>query len=185
MIFTSRSAHPLEGADVQDVGGADFPLCGAKSGIKFKDVNADGSRDADGVDNIAGNADDETPLSGWTIKLYKDANNNQTLDAADDFDGNAATGSRRRTARTRCKPGTYSFPSLQNGNYIVCEVLQSSWFQSLLFSGQTVPAGEVVTNSVRRQSRRGRWLHARHLRLRVQHGQYRPAGQRLRQLPAG
>src|SRR5205823_4265194 len=74
VIFTSRSSHPLEGADVQDVGGANFPLCGTKSGTKFKDVNGDGVRDADGVDNVAGNSDDESGLSGWSIKLYNDTN---------------------------------------------------------------------------------------------------------------
>ena len=43
MIFTSRSAHALEGADIQDVGGGDFPLCGKKTGTKFHDLNADGA----------------------------------------------------------------------------------------------------------------------------------------------
>ena len=61
VVFSSRSSHPLEGADVKDVGGADFPLCGAKKGIKFHDRNADGDRDTG-----------DEALANWQIKLYRD-----------------------------------------------------------------------------------------------------------------
>ena len=137
IIFTSRSSHVLTGADVQDVGGANFPLCGAKSGTKFKDTNANGTKDAG-----------EPALGGWTMKLYTDLNHNQTLDAADDSDGNAANGITPSASQTTDATGAYSFPSLGQGDFIVCEVNQATWFESRPFSGMSgLPAGESVTNS--------------------------------------
>jgi hypothetical protein len=136
VIFTSRSAHVLEGADVQDVGGANFPLCGAKSGTKFKDVNANGVRDTG-----------DSALSGWTVKLYKDQNSSHTLDAADDNDAVTA-GIQAFQSATTVADGTYSFPALGNGDYIVCEVNQATWFESRPFAGLTgLPTGESVTGS--------------------------------------
>ena len=138
IIFTSRSSHVLTGADVQDVGGANFPLCGAKSGTKFKDTNANGTKDAG-----------EPALGGWTMKLYTDLNHNQTLDAADDSDGNAANGITPSASQTTDATGAYSFPSRASGDFIVCEVNQATWFESRpLFSGMSgPPAGESVANS--------------------------------------
>ena len=115
VIFTSRSSHVLEGADIQDVGGGDFPLCGTKSGVKFHDHNANGVQDTG-----------DEGLANWRINLYSDDNGDGILNASeatpDAFTDTAADGS-------------YSFPNLQNGDYIVCEVLQDTWHQSLPNSG--------------------------------------------------
>jgi hypothetical protein len=118
VVFSSRSSHPLEGADVKDVGGADFPLCGKKSGTKFHDRNADGDRDTG-----------DEALPGWQIKLYRDADGDKVLEDSDDgVTGNGATAVATRTTNAS---GAYEFADLQNGDYIVCEVKQSGWNQSL------------------------------------------------------
>jgi hypothetical protein len=118
VVFSSRSSHPLEGADVKDVGGADFPLCGAKKGIKFHDRNADGDRDTG----------DEV-LPNWDIKLYRDANGNKVLEDGDDgVTGNGVTSIATDTTDAN---GAYEFPNLANGDYIVCEVKKTGWNESL------------------------------------------------------
>ena len=120
VVFTSRSSHVLEGADIQDVGGGDFPLCGTKSGVKFHDQNADGDQDA--------GTPGEPGLNGWTINLYSDDDGDGVLDLSE------ATAD--QTTTTATDPitgvvGSYKFDSLPNGDYIVCEVLQATWHQSL------------------------------------------------------
>ncbi|MHC4558437.1 MAG: hypothetical protein ACYS80_14155, partial [Planctomycetota bacterium] len=56
---------------------------GTKSGIKFLDLNGDGIRDADGIDNIPDNADDEVGLAGWTIYVYEDEDASGLLDSGE------------------------------------------------------------------------------------------------------
>jgi len=133
-IFSSRSSHPLTGADIKDVGGADFPLCGGKTGTKFEDQNGNGAKDAG-----------EPGLSGWTMNLYKDAGTIGTLDAADDNDSNTPGIQPFQTATTGVG-GPYSFSALQNGTYLVCEVLQSGWTQSVPNANTTLPAGETLAD---------------------------------------
>ena len=116
VIFTSRSAQVLEGADIQDVGGGDFPLCGKKSGTKFHDHNANGVR----------NVGDEG-LEGWVINLYSDADGDKILDASE------ATAIDTETTNAA---GFYQFDDVANGDYIVCEeLLTNDWLQSLPNSG--------------------------------------------------
>jgi hypothetical protein len=118
VIFTSRSSHVLEGADIQDVGGGDFPLCGTKSGVKFHDENADGTQDSP----------DDEGLNGWVMNLYSDDNGDGILQASE------ATVDQTTTTATDPDTGvvgSYKFESLANGDYIVCEVLQATWHQSL------------------------------------------------------
>ena len=117
MVFSSRSSHVLEGADVQDVGGGDFPLCGKKAGTKFHDHNANGVRDT-GDEGIA----------NWTIKLYKDDGDKVLEDSDDGTTGNGAVAFSSATTGAN---GGYEFTNLPNGNYIVCEVKQATWNQSL------------------------------------------------------
>ena len=136
VIFTSRSSHVLEGADIQDVGGGDFNLCGKKTGIKYEDRNADGDRDTG-----------EPALGGWPINLYQDADGDGILEDADD--GNGANGfTTFRTTTTSSVAGatlgTYEFTTLPNGEYIVCEADKppsstDTWFESQPNSG-TAPA---------------------------------------------
>ncbi len=119
VIFSSRSAHVLGGADVQDVGGGEFNLCGAKSGVKFHDHNANGVK----------NTGDEG-LNDWTIKLYGDTDGDRILDA-----GEATALQTTTTATVDGVDGFYRFESLANGDYIVCEVKQATWNESLPNSG--------------------------------------------------
>src|SRR5215213_617192 len=124
VVFSSRSSHVLEGADVQDVGGADFPLCGKKAGTKFHDHNANGVRDTG-----------DEGLANWGIKLYKDDGDKVLEDTDDGVTGNGAT-TFRPTATTDAN-GAYSFLNLPNGSYIVCEVKQTGWNESLPNSGSS------------------------------------------------
>jgi hypothetical protein len=123
VVFSSRSSHPLEGADVKDVGGADFPLCGKKTGTKFHDRNANGVRDSG-----------DEALSGWQIKLYQDDGDKVLEDSDDGATGNGAVAAATSTTNAS---GAYEFPNLQNGNYIVCEVKQSGWNESLPNAGSS------------------------------------------------
>jgi hypothetical protein len=136
VVFSSRSSHPLEGADVQDVGGTDFPLCGKKAGTKFHDHNANGVRDTG-----------DEGLSGWGIKIYRDANGNKVLDDGDDgVTGNGATPF--RPAATTDANGAYQFTNLPNGDYIVCEVKQTGWNESLPNTGSSDKADCTVDTTL-------------------------------------
>ena len=95
----------------------EFNTCGEIDALKYHDKNANGSRDADGVDNILGNADDEGPLSGWTIFLDKDAD--EILDAGE-------------LSGVTDASGQVVFADLTTGSYSVCEQIsdQSNWINS-------------------------------------------------------
>jgi len=95
---------------------------GIKSGLKFLDVNADGTRDADGADDVAGNGDDEVGLEGWEIRAYDDTDGDGFLSQTE-FDAGSAL------SDTTDSNGEYSL-TLVPGDYIIVEVLQSGWTQS-------------------------------------------------------
>ena len=97
-------------------------------GTKFFDKNGDGVRDADGLDNIAGNADDEVPLAGFTV--YIDQNGNNKLDVGEFYDITDAS-------------GHFQFDSLMPGEtYVVREVLTAEDVGvGLNFSDFDPPAG--------------------------------------------
>ena len=131
LVFTTRSSHPLDGADLKDVGASNVAICGTKSGVKFHDRNADGTRDENGVDNILGNADDEVGLGGWEIHLFGDNSEHRhfsTCTAAQVADPNNVDCSGQPV-------GFYIFRNLLPGNYTACETIQSTWFQSAPSSG--------------------------------------------------
>ena len=98
-------------------------IVGEISGMKFNDVNGDGVRDADGVDNQAGTADDESGLANW--KIYLDKDNDGQWDSGEDFAITDAS-------------GKYSFSVIpdadrsdtDNDPYIVREVQQAGWVQT-------------------------------------------------------
>ena len=107
-----------EGWYVDDIWISNVP----PTGTKFNDLNADGTRDPDGADDVAGNADDEVGLPGWEIQAYEDLDANGVLDATDIANGivsSAVTDSQ----------GRYTL-SLAMGNYILVEAQQPGWFQS-------------------------------------------------------
>jgi hypothetical protein len=74
-----------------------------KLGMKFEDLNADGDKDSG-----------EPGLEGWTITLEG------TDGRGNEIDTDTETG----------PDGSYSF-SVPPGNYVVCEVQQSGWTQSM------------------------------------------------------
>jgi hypothetical protein len=134
VVFSSRSSHPLEGADVKDVGGADFPLCGKKAGTKFHDHNANGVRDTG-----------DEGLANWQIKLYQDDGDKDLEDSDDGITGNGAVAQATTTTNAS---GAYEFLNLANGNYIVCEVKQSGWNESLPNSGTSDKADCSVDSTL-------------------------------------
>ena len=85
----------------------------SKSGVKYHDVGNDG--DTDGLPDA-----EDTPLDGFTIQLYSDADGSGTLNSGDAMLASTMTG----------LDGAYSFTDLAPGDYIVCEVTLSSWILS-------------------------------------------------------
>jgi len=85
---------------------------GTKSGVKFNDLNGNGTKDAG-----------EPGLNGWVIRAYTDTNGDGVLQATE------TTFVSQTTATVAGVDGVYSF-SLNPGKYVVCEVLQATWTQS-------------------------------------------------------
>jgi hypothetical protein len=115
------------------VTGKDFGnwTTGTVSGTKWEDKNGDGVRDADGPDNILGNADDEAGLIGWTIRAFNDGVDG-TLSPTEGAAAPAAT-------TTTAADGTYTLV-LNPGNYVICEVVTNNW-------AQTKPSGTACQNA--------------------------------------
>jgi hypothetical protein len=129
-LGTTDGANAWSGGSLQtNVDGSSIQLspsaiiAGEISGLKFNDLNGDGTRDADGLDNILGNVDDEIGLAGWTIFLDKD--NDGVLDAGE-------------TSTVTGAGGAYTFSvtpdadksDSDNDPYIVREVQQAGWTQT-------------------------------------------------------
>ncbi|MDD2786432.1 MAG: SdrD B-like domain-containing protein, partial [Patescibacteria group bacterium] len=75
------------------------------SGMKFNDANDNGTRD-----------EGEASLAGWTI--YLDSNDNGVLD-------------NEETSTQTNSDGYYTFTDLSDGSYVVREVQQSGWTQTM------------------------------------------------------
>src|SRR5205814_3298839 len=82
---------------------------GTKSGAKYNDLNANGTRDAG-----------EPGLPNWTIRAYVDASGDGSLQNTETTVAASATTDVN---------GNYSL-SLNPGKYVVCEVAQATWSQS-------------------------------------------------------
>ena len=98
-------------------------IVGEISGMKFNDVNGDGVRDADGVDNQAGTADDESGLANW--KIYLDKDNDGQWDSGEDF---AITDASGKYSLSVVPDADRS--DADNDPYIVREVQQAGWVQT-------------------------------------------------------
>ena len=122
-LLTNTRSSVETTATLYDYARQPFSVCNDKSGVKFHDKNADGDQDTG-----------EPGLSGWTIDLYTDADNNDVVEAGQDPADSRVTGT----------DGSYSFGGLQPGNYIVCEVQQPNWFQSRPVATTTPPSGETL-----------------------------------------
>jgi hypothetical protein len=99
---------------------------GVKSGTKFNDVNGDGDL-TDGV-----------PLAGWTINAYVDDNGDGILSATE-FAAGAADSDVTNAS------GVYTL-TLDPGDYIVCEVLQTGWTQTFPTAADS-EAADCTTDS--------------------------------------
>lgn len=91
----------------------DFGYVAASPGtignLLWKDTNADGIYQPDGMDGIPGTADDESALAGVTLDLYRDLNNNHRIDADEPLIASTTTDIN----------GSYLFEGLPGGNYNV------------------------------------------------------------------
>ncbi len=93
---------------------------GSKSGVKFDDLNGNGTREQG-----------EPGLENWPINLYKQ--NGQNFDFVQTKNTDAT--------------GAYTFSPLDAGVYRVCEGNgPAGYIQTRPFNGMTPPAGETVTN---------------------------------------
>ena len=121
-LLTDTRSSVSTTATLYDYALVPFDVCKTKAGVKFNDLDADGTRDAG-----------EPGLAGWRINLYKDTG---TIGS---YDGEAVFASETRL-RTVPTPST----DLLTGSYIVCEVKQANWEQS---APTSAPTGEtLVTN---------------------------------------
>jgi len=109
-IFNATNATIADGRGQGTILNDDVQL-GSINGVKFIDLNGDGTRDAD-----------EPGLANWTIQL--DQNNNGSVDATTLTDAT----------------GIYAFGNLTAGAYRVAEVLQAGWIVTTPTSGQHVVA---------------------------------------------
>jgi hypothetical protein len=132
---TTVGAHAWSGGSLQTTVNSNFNgalsvqlapsaiIVGSISGLKFKDLDNDGSARETG----------EPVLSGW--KIYIDLDNDQAWDDVDN-DGVMDPGDEPMT--TTASDGTYSFAITPDANkntgdndpYIIREVLQSGWTQT-------------------------------------------------------
>jgi len=107
---------------VEGVNFGNFEL-GEISGIKFDDANGNGVRD-----------DGETGLLGWTI--YIDQNGNGELDDDEAFTSTDSD-------------GAYSFTGLTAGSYVVREVVEADWAQTMPDGSEyseEITSGAVLTD---------------------------------------
>ena len=98
-------------------------IVGEISGMKFSDLDGNGTRDADGVDNTLGTADDEVGLANW--KIFIDKDNDGLWDEGEQF---ALTGADGKYALSVVPDSDRSDPD--NDPYIVREVQVSGWVQT-------------------------------------------------------
>ena len=98
-------------------------IVGEISGMKFSDMDGNGTRDADGIDNVLGNADDEVGLANW--KIFLDQDNDGQWDTTEQF---ALTDALGKYTLSVTPDSDRSDPD--NDPYIVREVQQTGWMQS-------------------------------------------------------
>jgi len=85
--------------------------------LVWNDVNADGVYQADGADGIPGTADDEGPIGGVTVDLYRDLNGNGQIDPGEPRIATTTTSS--TLSGENGPDGNYLFENLPAGDYVV------------------------------------------------------------------
>ena len=108
-------------------------IVGEISGTKFNDLDGNGIRDADGIDNVTATADDEVGLANW--KIYIDQDLDGVWDSNEQF---ALTGQDGSYALSVVPDSDRTDPD--NDPYTVREVQQAGWVQTT-----TNPAPIVIT----------------------------------------
>jgi len=98
-------------------------IVGEISGMKFSDMDGNGVRDADGIDNVLGNADDEVGLANW--KIFVDKNNDGNWNTGEQF---VLTDAQGKYALSVVPDSDRSDPD--NDPYLVREVQQAGWVQT-------------------------------------------------------
>lgn len=121
----------LDGDDGKEI--SHFVYCfveqpAAKRGVKFEDTDADGERD-----------DGEPGLAGWEIQVYADDDEDGVLDDSE-LDAGPVAATTTADGSGRLDEGGYEF-RLDPGAYVVCEVQQDGWHQSLP-SGEACAVGD-------------------------------------------
>jgi uncharacterized repeat protein (TIGR01451 family) len=133
-LFSQFGPNPAEGATFEEWR---IQTPSSISGVKFSDINGDGVRDLDGLDNIAGTSDDEVGLGGFT--LYIDANNNNMLDIGEVSTVSAADGSFTFYGVLGSETGT---------TYVIREALSGAQVGNYLLTTGTNGGDHVVNVTV-------------------------------------
>jgi len=123
----SPSFYDVTVGSGQNVTGKNFDneKLGSISGYKYLDVSGNGF------------SNDDTPLGGVTINLFKDADSDGKLTAAD--------GAAVATTTTAAGTGAYSFNNLVPGTYFVQESVPSGYAQTAGGTYTVVMTGQTVT----------------------------------------
>ncbi|MFH0912342.1 MAG: PA14 domain-containing protein [Patescibacteria group bacterium] len=103
-------------------GGDPEPELGSITGMKFNDHNGNGIKDDE----------NDEPLSGWTI--YLDLDDSVSLNGAE-------------PSIVTLGDGSYSFAGLSSGNYVVREVPQDGWGQTLPNLSYGYAYGLIITDA--------------------------------------
>jgi uncharacterized repeat protein (TIGR01451 family) len=114
-----------------------FEYGASVSGMKFRDINRDGVKDAG-----------EPPLSGWTIQLYMSADEPQLRLAAGETTPTPPGGFVLVAEAVTAADGSYSFSGLlpAPAQYFLAELAQDGWTRTLSPAGPfTVSNGDVLT----------------------------------------
>ncbi|MEK7344573.1 MAG: hypothetical protein AAB176_02670 [Pseudomonadota bacterium] len=98
-------------------------IVGEISGMKFSDMDGNGTRDADGVDNQLGTTDDEVGLANW--KIFLDQDGDGVWDEGEDF---ALTDANGQYVLSVVPDADHLDPD--NDPYLVREVQQAGWVQT-------------------------------------------------------
>ncbi len=115
-VVTIGNDQPLINLD-QDFGYvADVP--GRIGNLIWLDSNADGVFDLDGADGVLGTDDDEPPIGGVTVDLYRDLDDNGQIDPGEPLIASTvSSGTIDQT--TFYTGGNYIFEGLPAGDYVV------------------------------------------------------------------
>lgn len=86
--------------------------------LLWEDLNANGVYEPNGLDGLPGTQDDEDPIGGVTIDLYRDLNGNGAVDPGEPL-LNTTTTAATIVPGSYGSDGNYIFNGLPAGNYIV------------------------------------------------------------------